>query len=59
MELSVHFDIGERGIFCMPAHLLKGYTYNNPLFNTVVKFFTYAVDIKSMRVWASLVRNKW
>jgi len=24
MKLCLHFDIGERVMFCMPAHLLKG-----------------------------------
>lgn len=61
MQLSLYFDAGEHGILCTPAHLLKGYTYsiyNNPLFNTLVKFLNYAVGIKSMHVWTSLVRNK-
>jgi len=29
------------------------------LFNTVVKFFSYAVDFKPMCVGTSLVGNKW
>lgn len=37
----------------------QGNTYNNPLFNTLVKFFSYAVDFTTICVGTNLVGNKW
>jgi len=36
-----------------------GNTYNNPLFNTQVKLFSYALDFKAMCVGTIHVGNKW